>query len=318
MREPFLLLITTIALTLALGCGDDSSNVGPTGPTTGTIQVNVTTTGTQADPSGYTVSLDGGPGQAIAANGSMTITDVSAGEHAVTLGDLTEHCGTNTGTNPQTVTAAAGQTVQVTFVVTCMAPPQSPRIAFASNRDGNGDIYLMDPDGSNVTRLTNDPAGARDPAWAPDGVRIAFASFRDGGPGIYVMNADGSDVVRLTNEDDVNPAWSPDGQRIAFTSFRDPSATSIYVMNADGSGVTRLTTDADDQNPTWSPDGQSIAFERSGGESTSGCTTSLPGIFVMRADGSGARLLTCFPLPLPGSTPPGRLTDRGSRSRAFS
>jgi hypothetical protein len=72
-------------------------------------------------------------------------------------------------------------------------------IAFGSSRDDNfGDVYVMDADGSNVTRLTNDPAGDGEPAWSPDGTKIAFSSSRDGAVQIYVMNADGNGEAPLT------------------------------------------------------------------------------------------------------------------------
>ena len=136
------------------------------------------------------------------------------------------------------------------------------RIAFASDRDGDLEIYVMNADGSALMQLTDDEAFNADPAWSPDGDRIAFASDRDGDFAIYVMNADGSDPLRLTTSagDDVFPAWSPDGNRIAFVSNRDGDV-AIYVMNADGSDPLRLTTSAGfDADPAWSPDGNRIAF----------------------------------------------------------
>ncbi len=129
------------------------------------------------------------------------------------------------------------------------------RIAFTSDRDGNVEIYVMDVDGSNVIRLTNNPTPDLFPVWLPDGSRIAFSSDRDGNDGIYVMGADGSNVIRLTNNPafDRDPAWSSDGSRIAFTSDRDGNS-EIYVMDADGSNVIRLTNNpAFDTFATWSP-----------------------------------------------------------------
>ena len=157
----------------------------------------------------------------------------------------------------------------------------TPRIAFASNRDGNFEIYVMNADGSGVTQLTNNSAFAGSPAWSPDGRRIAFNSYRDGDHEIYVMNADGSGVIQLTHNSvaDSGPVWSPDGRKIAFRSRRDADRYEIYVMNADGSGVTRLTHyTGTDESQAWSPDGRKIAFysDRDG----------LGSIYVMNADGS--------------------------------
>ena len=160
------------------------------------------------------------------------------------------------------------------------------RIAFESKRDGNYEIYVMNGDGSEQTRLTNNQWDDFNPAWSPDGMRIAFSSERDGNWDIYVMNSDGSEQTRLTNNpaNDQVPAWSPDGTRIAFASQRDDNY-EIYVMNADSSGQTRLTNNQGaDFHPAWSTDGTHIAFE-----------SEVDGnreIYVMNADGSGQTRLT--------------------------
>ena len=70
--------------------------------------------------------------------------------------------------------------------------PDGRTIVFVSGRDGNGEVYAMDADGSSPRNLTQDPAKDVRPAWSPDGRRIAFVSSRDGQSEIYVMNADGS------------------------------------------------------------------------------------------------------------------------------
>ena len=77
--------------------------------------------------------------------------------------------------------------------------PDGTRIAFSSERDGNSDIYVMNPDGSNKVRLTEHAAIDTDPAWSPAGTRIAFTSNRESFPAIWVMNADGTGATRLTS-----------------------------------------------------------------------------------------------------------------------
>ena len=85
------------------------------------------------------------------------------------------------------------------------------QIAFSSNRNGNQEIYVMDADGGNLRKLTNDLFFNNwDPSWSPDGKRIVFVSERDGNSEIYVINAGGAwQPRRLTNNlhDDTAPAW---------------------------------------------------------------------------------------------------------------
>ncbi len=93
--------------------------------------------------------------------------------------------------------------------------PNGKKIAFTSLRDGNHEIYVMNPDGSGQKRLTNNSALDIGCLWSPDGKKIAFVSDRDGNWEIYVMNADGSEQKRLTNSHSIKPgrnfrpSWSP-------------------------------------------------------------------------------------------------------------
>jgi Tol biopolymer transport system component len=200
--------------------------------------------------------------------------------------------------------------------------PDGTKLAFASDRDGNYEIYVMNADGSGQTRLTDNPHADIEPAWSPDGTKLSFVSARDGIHEIYVMNPDGSGQTRLTNNaaDDVNPAWSPDGTKIAFASNRHGGAHEIYVMNADGSGPIRLTNNTSfDLRPAWSPDGTKLAFQsepEGGGE-----------IYVMNADGSAQTNLTnnsAFdaypawqPIPAPAPATNGKLAFGSDRDGNF-
>ena len=168
-----------------------------------------------------------------------------------------------------------------------------PRIVFASNRDGDWDIYSMDVNGNNVVQLTDHPAIDHYPACSPDGRRIAFLSERGLTSDLYVMDSDGGNVIRLTsdNSKDSRPSWSPDGTKIVFSSSRWVNRNSeIYVMDADGENEINLTNHKwDDVRPSWSPDGSKIAFV----SMRDGAVAFEPRhIFVMNADGTGRRNLT--------------------------
>jgi Tol biopolymer transport system component len=164
--------------------------------------------------------------------------------------------------------------------------PDGTRIVFCSDRDGNYEIYIMNTDGSNQIRLTENPANDVFPCFSPDGHKIAFVSERDGNQEIYMMHKDGTDQIRLTDDParDAEPSWSPDGSRIAFDSDRNGNM-EIYTMNTDGSDQTQLTKNsAYDWFPSWSPDGSRIAF----GSTRDGNFE----IYIMNTDGSNQIRLT--------------------------
>ena len=166
------------------------------------------------------------------------------------------------------------------------------QIVFMSDRDGNFEIYVMDINGKNPRRLTNNRHADWHPSWSPEGGRIVFCSKRDGGvtAEIYVMDADGGNPQRLTNNphSDHSPSWSPDGERIVFCSVGD-----IYVMDADGGNQQKLTQGGRaDCSPSWSPDGKRIVFsvERAGHfRGDHGITYE---IYVMDANGGNEQRLT--------------------------
>ena len=186
------------------------------------------------------------------------------------------------------------------------------QIAFVSDRDGNWEIYVMDINGNNQQRLTNNRHDDLNPSWSPDGKRIVFFSNRDGHVRndrpdiptyeIYVMDADGGNQQNLTNNssDDRAPSWSPDGKRIAFSSTREGHfigdfglTSEIYVMDIDGGNQQRFTENPHgDQYPSWSPDGQRIIFSsRRDGHFRNDFGISYE-IYVMDVDGGNQQRLT--------------------------
>jgi TolB protein len=179
--------------------------------------------------------------------------------------------------------------------------PDGTKIAFSSNMDSSGselrpeEIYVMDADGTNVRRLTDNHTTDTGPAWSPDGTKIAYSSYGETGFEVSIINADGSDEVRLTNSpesvedidssgnltrfrDNFDPVWLPDGEKIAFRVDSRPSGDGIYTMNPDGSNQTLLTADGDQAD--WSPDGTKMVYRGSDpGQSYSD-------IYIANADGS--------------------------------
>jgi len=163
------------------------------------------------------------------------------------------------------------------------------KIAFSSNRDGNYEIYLMKPDGSEQGNLTNHRGFDWAPSLSPDGTRITFTSDRDGGYQIFVMEENGDDPTNLTQTgpDGYNAKsdWSPDGNSIVFHSFREGRQAQIYIMDADGSNQRRISDGIGaDSHPSWSPGGATILFqsERNG----------LVDVFIMDVGGNGLQNLT--------------------------
>lgn len=171
-------------------------------------------------------------------------------------------------------------------VIEAKPVPVNGRIVYSALVDGDREIVSVNPDGTDLRRLTFSPGQDYLPAVSPDGRRIAFTSFRGGVTEIYVMNADGSRTRRLTRFGPVGfaeaPAWSPDGKRIAFSGAENSSdlPNSLYVIGANGRDLRRILSDPDlaanYDLPTWSPDGRKIAFTQNGFN-----------IFTVNADGTG-------------------------------
>jgi Tol biopolymer transport system component len=143
----------------------------------------------------------------------------------------------------------------------------SGQIAF----DNFEDVWTINADGTDLTRLTHSAAPEFDPSWSPDGTQIAFRSERIGEPEIWVMNADGTSPRQLT--EGLSPAWSPDGSLIAFSGH-----AGLSVIRPDGTGRRVLPHTEGGEYPSWSPDASRIAFN-----------SNLTGdhvMYIARADGS--------------------------------
>lgn len=196
--------------------------------------------------------------------------------------------------------------------------PDGTRIAFASDRGSlvrTYDIYVMDPDGGNLVRLTRNGVHDEWPTWSPDGGFIAFSRGQETfGGELWVMRADGTDarrVIAATGGHGLGqPSWSPDGGLIAFVTHSWDVGDAIYVVRPDGTGMKRLSDPSGgrDKNPDWSPDGTRIVFARDFVEDHL--------IWMMNADGSDPRPITSGSDAGPSWSPDGtRIVFHGASQR---
>jgi len=140
------------------------------------------------------------------------------------------------------------------------------QIAFVSERLGAPQVFLMNADGTNQRPLTNQPGGACQPVWSPDGTQLLFispcarkaATYREAA--LYRIKADGSEATLLLQLEGgvFDVSWSQSG--LAFVSFVS-TRPQIFYADANGQNVRRLSVpSASDRQPTWSPDGQRLVF----------------------------------------------------------
>lgn len=166
--------------------------------------------------------------------------------------------------------------------------PDGTRIAFASNRDGNNEIYVMNVDGSNVRRLTRHPQIDTSPTWSPGGTHVAFVSERSGSPNVWRVDAQGLEQpVKLTNESHVDrPTWSPPPlNEIAYTSRTGGAGFDIKILDVASGSVRAITTgEGSNESPAFSPTGRHIAFTTTRWGKTQ--------IAVIGRDGRGVRQIT--------------------------
>ncbi|MBC8215296.1 MAG: PD40 domain-containing protein [Candidatus Marinimicrobia bacterium] len=156
------------------------------------------------------------------------------------------------------------------FIESCDDPitkieTQQSKIVFVSDRDGNKDIFLMELDGSNQTKITNHDSSDWNPEFSKNGQQLVFQSNRNGNSEIYVMGIDGSNLQRVTSNSyyDCNPSFSPNGSKIVFGSLRE-DGYRIYIIDSNGNNEIQLSFPEErylgDWYPVFSPDGTVILF----------------------------------------------------------
>ncbi|MBI5928946.1 MAG: PD40 domain-containing protein [Chloroflexi bacterium] len=212
--------------------------------------------------------------------------------------------------------------------------PDGSKIAFVSDRDDAAstapltEIYVMERDGSNQTRVTFNDVYDFSPTWLDDEHLVYTSGFKPGkltilnltdgtetslgiegyspapnadgteiayvfNGGLYVVQADGSDPRQVIAgiAGIAGPSWSPDGSQFLFTSL-DETARGIYVVDADGQNLQQLSDEAV-LSTAWSPDGLTIAYVLIGGIPQDGMHPDI-NLYAMQADGSDPHLLAAL------------------------
>jgi len=163
--------------------------------------------------------------------------------------------------------------------------PDGQKIAFASHRDGNWEIYVLTVTTGEIRRVTNDLVYESRPSWSPDSQWLTYEGYAQGNLDVYIIKADGSEgpyPVTRSAAAEFDPAWTTDrgGRRIAYVSNRTGDQ-DIYIISLDDPREDKAinitnTPDSDENGPNWSPDGASIAYSAN--------INGIPLIFAVKLD----------------------------------
>jgi Periplasmic component of the Tol biopolymer transport system len=215
---------------LTIACANDNA-VQPAGPlTVSTLEVTVTTSGSDPDTDGYFL---GGtrPGDAegmsidavVPVNGTATLSGIPADTYKMVLEGVAPNCDPVTQLPPQLVIENA-RVARLSIHIQCTDSLQLTYRVGPSSSGGDslsvtGQVWMVDLTGKNVSRVTTDSRSHETPAWSPDGSRLAFVSDREGGATIWIMEPTGDvSPVNTGLQQNFGPQWSPDGQRLVFFS----------------------------------------------------------------------------------------------------
>jgi tricorn protease-like protein len=314
--------ILAIAFLSIAGCGDSDP---PTGPTTGSLTITLTTLGEDA-PSGYTVVLDGSITRSVDANGTTTFTNLSEGMHEVSLTDIPANCTTGGDDAMGVVIEAGGQTplaitvmcdalvgsIEINVTTTGADIPDTYRAVVdggsAQRIDANGTARFTGlPVGTHLVELTEVPANCRVTGQNPASVTVEAGNtspvtmtvecsrdqliFTRRELDIFticMINADGSGLAQLA-EGGIATDVSSDGTQLLYVTPPSTFSNAIWRMGVDGSNPVQLTTaDGVFLDARWSPDGGKIVYSF---RTVGGVDTDFE-IWVMNSDGSASVQLT--------------------------
>ncbi|MEJ3404051.1 hypothetical protein WDJ51_04855 [Rathayibacter sp. YIM 133350] len=286
-----LALVSLTACTPAADLSNAATEAAPSGAGApspeGLVAFGASTTG---EPDIMTIALDG--------SGRTSVTDDPAFDACPAFtpdGSTILFCSDRSGTYQVWAIGADGSDPrQVTDIGSALFPDVSPDgslVAFCGLADGEPeeteDLWVVGIDGSDPHPISDTPGGFDCyPSWSPDGSMLAFVSDRSGSPQLWLAAADGSDPHALTTDAvDVTqvPDWSPDGRTIAYAAAGD-----VWLIEADGTDPHAITADdVLEFSPAWTGDGSAIVYRKAADDLTE--------LWIMAADGSGARVLSAEP-----------------------
>lgn len=281
MRRTLKILTVILAgIVIIYGCDSGGSD---------TLNPTITDVQPESGPLGTEVTLTGSDFSPNPTDNSVTFGGTSAPVHSATETQIETEVpqGIEFGEAEVQVSVDGNRASGPGFIVEAIIKNQ---ILFASDRDGDFEIFRMNTDGSNPQKITNNDTQDYGPAVSNDGKQIAFTSERTGTAELFIMNADGTEKRQLTTNgvhhfNEISAySWSPDDSKIALVKEpeQDPE---IYTIRTDGSELVRLTNSSGfDRFPDWSPNGNKIVF-------TSNRNLD-DDIYIMNSDGSNVEQLT--------------------------